>query len=368
MRPALALAQADMLDQEAPAEALSWLDRGLETPGLQEADAAALHIKRGNILMERGDSAAALEALQEGLATLPAGSEELRCEALTNLGAVYGMQGDLDSAEQVTTKALALSRRMHHHFRTVDLLSNLGNIHFMTGRWSKAMAVWEEALVLAQRLGSKEQTLYVEGNMGVGCIHAGKLTEARTHLDNCLVLARKLSLRSFLLTVHCHRTQVALRENELDEAEAALDEAWALAEALESADKLAEIQALRAELALAHGEFVRAQQLCVEVLEDARDSRMAPEEGRVLRTLARAEAAGGERKRALEHFAASHERLARMDPYEAARTQAAWARVLAPVDPARAVALQEEARQIFVRLGAEWDLAQLGALLNGEKR
>jgi len=364
MRPALALAQADMLDQEAPAGALGWLERGLEVPDLPEAEAAALYIKRGNILMDQGEFGAAVEALRNGLATLPAGREELRCEALTNLGAFYGTRGDLESAEQVTTEALALSRRIHHHFRTVELLSNLGNIHFMTGRWAQATAFWEEALVLARRLGSKEQALYVEGNIAVACIFSGRLTEARAHLDNSLALAQKLNLQFALLNVYCNRAELALRENGLDEAEAALDEAQALGESLKSADKLAEIQALRAKLALARGEFVQAQALCARALADVRELQMAREQGRVLRTLARAEAAKGDGQAALEHFAASHETLAAIDPYEAARTQAAWARQLAPLDPARAGALQDKARQTFLRLGAEWDLARLEEVVN----
>ena len=101
----------------------------------------------------------------------------------------------------------------------------------------------------------------------------------------------------------------------------------------------------------------QAQDHVTHALEIAHELGQAQSEGTCLRVQGQVWAALGKQTAALDAFAKSLELLT-TDPYEAARTKLAWAQALPAEDGVnQRVALLEEAKASFARLGAKRDLA-----------
>ena len=177
----------ELLEDEAPQEALDWLQRGLDKlAGDGETEEAALHIKAGQIHMRVGSFSDALDALQRGLEQLPEEPSQLRATALMNLGAVHFYQGDTKRAKAYSQNALEISRQLHDHFQTAQILRNSGMIRYASGDWTGGIADFQQALAMAKRLGSEGNRNRIELNMGIAYTRIGDDETALNHLANSL--------------------------------------------------------------------------------------------------------------------------------------------------------------------------------------
>ncbi|MEK8029261.1 tetratricopeptide repeat protein [Ideonella sp. DXS29W] len=111
--------------------ALEWLDRA----AVHKADAADLHVNRGEVLRTLTRWPEAEAALRRALELLPD-----NVEALNNLGLVLQARGRHDEAEAAYRQALAL--RPGH----VEALNNLGTLHQEMRRPAQAEACYREVL------------------------------------------------------------------------------------------------------------------------------------------------------------------------------------------------------------------------------
>ena len=89
------LGLGELLQYDAPQEALDWLRRGLATvQGSESVEKTALHIRIGRLLAYLGHHDQALVELEQGLERLPPGPSRLHIAALGNLGNIYCIRGD----------------------------------------------------------------------------------------------------------------------------------------------------------------------------------------------------------------------------------------------------------------------------------
>jgi len=154
---------------------------GLPTNGLA---LASLHLNLGVVLWRSGKLAEAVDASTEALSLLSAvvpGSLQ-EGEALNNLGLIAAQQGQLDRAEDLHRRALAIRRTFIAGGPMVALeiarsLKNIGTIRLERGDLSGAEARFSEALQI-------RETLAPEGNGEVAATleSLGNIAASRGHL------------------------------------------------------------------------------------------------------------------------------------------------------------------------------------------
>ena len=121
------LGMGSLLANQAPEEALHWLDRGLSVVSPDNLLLhAALHNRRGTVLVGQADYQQAIAALQQALALLPDTPGQLRANVLINLGVAHAWAGDTAQGSRYTAQALEISRALHDTCGMLVIVSNIG--------------------------------------------------------------------------------------------------------------------------------------------------------------------------------------------------------------------------------------------------
>lgn len=355
-----------LLEREAPAEALTVLQRGLaELAGRGLPEEGLLHLRIGSVLIEVGELAEATTALEHSLRLLPATMERWRARTLANLGIVACMQGDLAGGRSFFDQALALYGQAHDYWGVVTVSNNLGNIDDLDGHWPEAERRFQEALELAQQLGSATHAAELELSLGNLQTRMGAFDIALAHLTHALELTHRHNLKIHQLYVQTSLAELRLRLGDREAAQRTLVAAEQLAGELQTRQQLAELARIRAELHLAHGQPGPAYAAANQALAVARELESPVDEGIAMRVLAAVLHATGKYSAAQELLAQSLSVLAEHDPYEAARTQLQQAALQAANghgDQVESKALLHKARATFERLGARREHATAEAL------
>ncbi len=172
---ALELIASSYSQQGRFAEARDALERSGELfrqlPGIGHNDLAGNVNALGLTLYMMGDYVGARDAF-ESAARYFAGEAKtgLYARALTNLGAVYHLTGQLDAAVEAHDEALELKREVFgpEHIEVAFSLSNLGKLYIDLGEFDRAEALIREAIELfAATLGADH------GNVAVVRINLG---------------------------------------------------------------------------------------------------------------------------------------------------------------------------------------------------
>lgn len=87
----------------------------------------------------------------------------------SNLCAIYGTRGDLDGAEEMQLKALALNEGLGRKEGMAIGYGNLGNIYRIRGDVPRAREHYEKALALFEQIGARPQIEQTRANLaGLG--------------------------------------------------------------------------------------------------------------------------------------------------------------------------------------------------------
>jgi tetratricopeptide (TPR) repeat protein len=356
------LGMGELLTQQAPEEALGWLERGLSlATGLDAEQEAALTLQTGELHMFTGRFEEAQAALERGLAGLPPGPSQWRASALENLGAVAVMsRGDVAMALELAGQALAVSRELEDSFRVARLKSMMGGLQQMSDDWPAARRELEEAVGIAERLGNRKILAQAGMNYGVLLIYLGEYAAAQRQLAVALEAARRTDQLFGVVLALLSLADAALRLEAWDEAGRYVEEAEKLARELQLLVQMPRILQLRAAIALGLEDNATALLLAGEsiALAQAYEDDLAAGTGERLR--GQALAGLGRWPEAEVAFRRSKALLEADDRYEAAKTWAVWGAALARQgEPASAAPLLDQARTTFEALGARGDLQTL---------
>ena len=348
----------DLLSDQAPAEAKIWLDRGLEEVGADSGlERADLLVTLSTVQIAAGAWAASRESAQAALQETPNLPDQLWMRAQLNLGIVANELGDLDGAIGHTSQAAARARQTHDDFWRVTAEMNLGLDIFTQGDWDGAIQRLTEANELAGRVGSGTQRTQLAVNLGYLLLRRGDDAGAGVQLQAAVNLARQHQLVRQEIAGLLNLAEWQQHQGEFDAALAQVTAAERLASTTHIHGFLPEIYRRRAQIGLAAGDPVAALAAVEQSLTAAVDAPL--EQGMSLRVQGRALAASGQFAAAAAALARSLELLDGADPYEAARTQLAWARLhLAQGDAAASQPLFDAAAECFERLGAQRDLQE----------
>ncbi|NTU86002.1 MAG: tetratricopeptide repeat protein [Chloroflexales bacterium] len=307
-----------------------------------------------------GDNKAAHAMLEQGLAALPAAADTQRADILTNLATVSWLQGEPDQAEARAREALALYERAGQRWKMVTLYQNLGMGKHYAGDWAGAAAEYGRAMEEARALESIVRQVELGLCLGTLANNQGEREAAQRHFEQSIRLARSHQLREQLSLGLSGLAELYLGEGSLEAAVTALDEAAALAAELNLGYQRSELARERAEILLARGDREAALAQAEAACTYGREQENPREEGMGLRVLGQALYAGGRPDEAYKAFARSVELLEDQDPYETARSRAAWGAVRADESGA---GLLYAAGSTFERLGAHQDLNSVLSLL-----
>ena len=198
-------------------------------------DLANTYCNLGIVYKTRGDLNEAEAMYRKSLALF----EELddrrgMANGYNNLGIVHKTRGDLDEAEAMQCKALALFEELDDKKGMGDGYSNLGNVHKKRGDLSEAETMYRKALALNEELGCKEGMAKVYGNLGIVHKTHGDLDEAEAMYCKALALNEALGRKEGMAINYANLGGVHKISGDMDEAEAMYRKALALFEELGS--------------------------------------------------------------------------------------------------------------------------------------
>ncbi|MEM7134307.1 MAG: tetratricopeptide repeat protein [Chloroflexota bacterium] len=358
-----------LLRSSQPADALTWLEKGLaEVADENPLWTADLLIQKGIALrkMQRGNEA--LNALNQGLELLPVTdsqkrepvADRLRLLGLMNLGVSTYYQNELAQSQTYLEQALAQANKLDDTYNQLDIQNNLAVLQQISGHWAEAIQNYEEAIALAEPFGY--QTLMLI-NSGVLYRQLGEYPKAAQHLEEAIDLTRQARKHDQLVTALAHYAEVQLSQDELDLASQTLTKAEQLSLDSQIEYQLPLIYRLRSLYYLKSGDAAVALKEIERSLEIIDKVKMQADLGPSLRVLGQVQSALGENQEAEKNFALSLEELTG-NPYEEALTQVAWARhQLAQSNEEGARNLLNLAKNTFQWLEAAQDLVIVNVLL-----
>lgn len=380
----------EILKHQVPAEALKWLHRAQSSLSIDTSTSegkvslrkenthltsyrAKLHLRLGAVHRLLGDYPAALTAIERGLFLLPEQASQLQLDGLLELSALFIHQGDMKQATLVAGQALALSERLHAHYRMITSLTTLSVAHYYAGDWQRGIAYGEKAVALTERSGSVIQRTRLAVNVGWMSVSNGDDEGAQTLLTEGITLARKHNLKEAEIAAQSTLADLYLRRGQAELAKPLLENAKA--QVLKAGLKYQQPEILRhwASLYLSEGKPQASLEAIEQSLVLSRELGNKLEEGMSLRV--QADVLLAMQKPLNEVLPCYEQSLACLseEPYERARTQACWGQVLLEHDDAPRLrgeeegqALLKEAYQTFKELGAKRDLVILKELGIGD--
>jgi serine/threonine protein kinase/tetratricopeptide (TPR) repeat protein len=365
------LGLADVVQDEALPEAVTWLQRGLKTvAGLNVLEEAIMHIQLGSVQVGMANYAEAQRETEEGLRLLPPNealtSATLTSDALTSdahwravglmdLGIVYWKRGEVQRGTEFYQQALKIYDQAQDLWGMIPVQLDLGIEFDRAGQWPEAVKMYQAALDQANRLGAARFQMMLELAFGIINTKQGLDDLAQAHLLRCIELARTRTFNEALLAGLSSLADLHIRRQEWDTAEQALNEAEPLALSMDAKYQLTEVWRSRASIALARGQIDQAHETIEKTIDLCRDLELKTDEGMCWRVLGQVFAASDRLDQANDAFARSLG-LVQDDGYEVARTQLEWGRALLDTNHDRATSLLHEARNTFERLGAQRDV------------
>jgi non-specific serine/threonine protein kinase len=172
-----------------------------------------------------GQTAEGRAWLDRAVAVCEAASLPLRAAVLREASWFARQQGELDRAEALGHRALALSREDGDPTGIAHALTALGWIAEYRGRFAEARTFYEEALEVGRRLEDRSWFAWSMRNVGMQAFRLGQIEAAERRLNEAVALFRREGLRfgaAFALT---NLAEIALARGDLARA-AALWHDW----------------------------------------------------------------------------------------------------------------------------------------------
>jgi tetratricopeptide (TPR) repeat protein len=354
-----------VLYAETISDAEQWYQRALDLTAADDAAARALlwH-KLGNAASRRADSVRAIQCFETGLALTAPGdrrtlaawaTRDPRTAALLfgSLGWVTGYQlGDNERGLPDCQRAVALLEGTPYRRELAHALSRLGATFMRAGRFRDQLGCNQRNLAIAIEIGDVIMQLLARVNLGVVFGLLGEIDEAIAHSEIARGLAVRSGARDFSGVIESNLAGYYLECGRLDDAQRCLDAGLVISDRAGSRAGLTESYSFVARLHAARGDLAGAERWARRSLALAEELEMRLDQGIALRILAQIEART-DAAAALVTIGDAVLRMAGLDAYEQARTEAARARILRRRgDDEAAAAARTAALAELTRLGA----------------
>ncbi|MNX19684.1 Adenylate cyclase 2 [compost metagenome] len=274
------------------------------------------------------------------------------------LGLCLWRLGNLESAIQHTQLA------MQHREAAKDLLgvatssSNLASIYTDSGETTLAEQYYLRALQAYERIGDGYFISKAHNNLGDLLLAMGKLAEAETHLRKALDIQQRLQHKDILATILFNLGNVLSYRGKLDEALTFMRKGLTIFETLDVREVFPEVYRSIALTCAEANLFAEAHESLERALHFAQEMSDPVTPAVVLRIQSLLALKAGDLEAAKVKVTEAIARLIDVDtPLELGRAYALSAQLFAGTPEGEQAS--QQARDLFERLGARLDLAQL---------
>jgi predicted ATPase/DNA-binding SARP family transcriptional activator len=142
------------------------------------------------------------------------GDAEGEARALSDLGTVASVRGDLLSGRRFLEESVTRYRELGVQRGLAIALSNLGDIAGQERRFEEAIAVTTEGLEIQRELGDRGRQAISLNNLGYFSLHAGEVEPAREWLEQCVELTFELGYKEVMAYALASFVQICLLEGD----------------------------------------------------------------------------------------------------------------------------------------------------------
>ncbi|MFO0971979.1 MAG: tetratricopeptide repeat protein [Phycisphaerae bacterium] len=194
---------------------------------------AAVFGNLGLIYQTRGDLDQAEAMLRKSLAiNEKLGRLEGMAAAYGNLGLIYQTRGDLDQAEAMHRKALEINEKLGRLEGMASQYGNLGVIYRTRGDLDQAEEMYKKSLAISEKLGLLKLTANQYGNLGVIYQTRGELDQAESMHRKSLEIEEKLGRLEGMAIQYGNLGLIYRTRGDLDQAEEMYKKSLAISEKL----------------------------------------------------------------------------------------------------------------------------------------
>jgi len=160
------------------------------------AEKATLLVNLGSSYNWVGDSLAAVQHLEQGLALAhQIDDPQLEIEALNKLAQIASEQGDYDTAQRYLDEVLALAREQNDQVCVASTLAMLGTIAWRWGDIAQAEKCSHESLTIYRELGNQQKISQLLNILGILATLQKNYDQAEQCYEQSLEIAREIDAR-----------------------------------------------------------------------------------------------------------------------------------------------------------------------------
>jgi len=172
--------------------AMNFSERGLKICGRHSIMSCPILTNIGLIHIQKGDWEKAEFILHNSLEIIKEKEwDEGRSTVYTNLGVLYRKQGNLEMAEDMHRKSIAISQKIGMEEKGGDY-SGLGSVYQMRGELKKAERMYLKALAIEKKFGLIGKVAIDLGNLGGNYALQGNLKKAEEMLLEALEIDQRM--------------------------------------------------------------------------------------------------------------------------------------------------------------------------------
>ena len=187
----------------------------------------------GNVAYVKGDLGGALKMYEESLALyLKAGSRRSVAMSFNNMANVLSDQGDYSHARKMYDQALANSREIRDQGAEVMALNNIAGVYYKEGQLPLAKKTFGQAAGIARETGDRSSEAAAVINLGSVLLDQGNLPAAKEKKEQALAMYRDLGDQSSIATALFDLGEIQRIQGDLVGATAHHDEALNIAQQL----------------------------------------------------------------------------------------------------------------------------------------
>ncbi len=158
-----------------------------------------------------------------------------------NIGIIYGIHGDLDKAEKMHLKSLEIEKELGSKKGMASDYGNIGVIYRIRGDLKKAEEMYKKSLRIYEELGMKEGIASNYGNLGVIYRIRGDLEKAEEMHLKSLKIEKELGRKEGMASEYANLSIIYQTRGDLDKAKEISNNALKILYDIGSKEKLAAV-------------------------------------------------------------------------------------------------------------------------------
>ncbi len=320
----------------------------------------------GWIFLRRGSLDLAEDTLKRGLDLVENTDEYETIASIVNrLGGVAYQKGHLEQASKYVQRSLEIRKQIGDVNAVARTYNNLGLLNWRRGAWNSALENFKRSIELHGSLGDVEGTIEINSNLGLVYLEQGDFENAYKSFSQALLSAQRIGHSYHVGLAYLHLARYALFHEDWEQVLSYCQKSKKIFDEIGVTEHRIYGEVYSGLAWLRQGdlpEAISAAKNALQFFKPSDSSTLSEERAHVLRLWSQVELAqGGKMEAAIEGLRQSIHLFGSMgNQVEQARSQVILSSViLANGDSTTAQSLLDDARDVFLRLGARVDLDRM---------